>query len=68
VDSSAGSRIGRPAFGHLGFTGTSVWIDLARGVHVVLLTNRLEAGGDNTRIRALRPLLHDAIFGALGSA
>ena len=47
-ESSAGSLVGRPAVGHLGFTGTSVWIDLVRGVHVVLLTNRLEAGRDNS--------------------
>ena len=65
-DSSAGVCIGHPAFGHLGFTGTSVWVDLERGVHVVLLTNRIEAGGDNAAIRALRPRLHDAVFEALG--
>lgn len=64
-ESSAGSHIGRPAFGHLGFTGTSVWIDLSRGVHVVLLTNRIASGGDNTAIRAFRPRLHDAVFEAL---
>jgi len=64
-ESSAGCRIGRPAFGHLGFTGTSVWVDLSRGVHVVLLTNRIEAGGDSSAIRALRPRLHDAVFEAL---
>jgi CubicO group peptidase (beta-lactamase class C family) len=60
--SSAGSRIRRPAVGHLGFTGTSLWIDLPRGLHVVLLTNRLEVGRDNARIKEFRPRLHDAVF------
>jgi CubicO group peptidase (beta-lactamase class C family) len=60
--SSAGSLIQTPAVGHLGFTGTSLWVDLRRGVHVVFLTNRLEFGRDNTRIREFRPRLHDAVF------
>jgi serine-type D-Ala-D-Ala carboxypeptidase len=63
--SSAGSRIGEPAFGHLGFTGTSIWIDLSREVHVVFLTNRIASGADNAAIRALRPRVHDAVFEAL---
>ena len=63
--SSAGTRIGSPAVGHLGFTGTSAWIDLERGIHVVLLTNRLQAGADPAGIRALRPRVHDAAFAAV---
>jgi CubicO group peptidase (beta-lactamase class C family) len=66
--SSAGSLIGRPAAGHLGFTGTSLWIDLHRGIHVVLLTNRLEFGRDNAKIRAFRPRLHDAVFATADAA
>jgi CubicO group peptidase (beta-lactamase class C family) len=46
----------------LGFTGTSVWVDLDRGVHVVLLTNRVHPDKENLRIRAMRPRLHDAVF------
>ncbi len=60
--SSAGRFVSDDAVGHLGFTGTSVWIDRRRGVHVVLLTNRVEAGEDMEGIRRLRPLVHDAVF------
>lgn len=63
--SSAGSRIGAGAVGHLGYTGTSIWIDPSRGAHVVLLTNRIACGRDSGAIRALRPRLHDAVFVAL---
>jgi CubicO group peptidase (beta-lactamase class C family) len=51
--------------GHLGYTGTSIWVDPSRGVHVVLLTNRIAYGRTNDAIRALRPRLHDAVFAAL---
>jgi CubicO group peptidase (beta-lactamase class C family) len=60
--SSAGHRVSPRAFGHLGFTGTSIWIDLDRGVHVVLLTNRVHPDKENLRIREMRPRVHDAIF------
>jgi len=64
-DSSAGERIGSPAVGHLGFTGTSIWIDLERDAHVVLLTNRVHPHRTNERIRDVRPRVHDAVFAAL---
>jgi CubicO group peptidase (beta-lactamase class C family) len=54
--------------GHLGYTGTSVWVDLERELSVVLLTNRVYYGRDPRRIRRLRPLIHDAIGDALTSA
>jgi CubicO group peptidase (beta-lactamase class C family) len=63
--SSAGTRVGPSAVGHLGYTGTSVWIDRNRGVHVVLLTNRIACGRSSDAIRALRPRLHDAVFAAV---
>lgn len=63
--STGGSRIGRDAVGHLGYTGTSVWIDPSRKAHVVLLTNRVAYGKDPGAIRALRPRLHDAVYAAL---
>jgi len=66
--SSAGSRIGPGAVGHLGYTGTSIWIDPSRRVHVVLLTNRIAYGRDSAAVRALRPRLHDAVFAALDRA
>jgi CubicO group peptidase (beta-lactamase class C family) len=53
------------AFGHTGFTGTSLWIDPDRGVYVVFLTNRVHPTRDNDAIRQVRPALHDAIMVAL---
>jgi CubicO group peptidase (beta-lactamase class C family) len=60
--SSAGRLVSPKAFGHLGFTGTSVWIDLDRGIHVVLLTNRVHPDKANVAIREMRPRVHDAVF------
>jgi len=60
--SSAGSRMGPRAFGHLGFTGTSLWIDPDAEVVVVLLTNRVCPTRANTAIRECRPRVHDALF------
>jgi CubicO group peptidase (beta-lactamase class C family) len=60
--SSAGSRMGDRAFGHLGFTGTSLWIDPDAEVVVALLTNRVHPTRDNVAIRAARPEAHDALF------
>jgi CubicO group peptidase (beta-lactamase class C family) len=60
--SSAGERIGPRAFGHLGFTGTSLWIDPDAKVVLALLTNRVCASRDHVAIRAARPRVHDALF------
>jgi CubicO group peptidase (beta-lactamase class C family) len=65
LESSAGTRISRNAVGHLGFTGTSLWIDLDRGAHAILLTNRVHPRRDDERIRQIRPRVHDAVFQAL---
>lgn len=69
--SSLGKRLGRGprgALGHLGFTGTSLWIDLDAGLVCVLLTNHVHPGGasDRPRIRAFRQRFHDAVGEALG--
>jgi CubicO group peptidase (beta-lactamase class C family) len=64
-ESSAGRHISRSAVGHLGFTGTSLWIDLERRANMVLLTNRVHPRRDNERIREVRPRVHDAILEAL---
>jgi serine-type D-Ala-D-Ala carboxypeptidase len=67
VGSSAGSRMGPRTFGHLGFTGTSLWLDPDARTVVALLTNRVHPTRDNVAIRAARPTAHDAIFAhALG--
>ncbi len=63
--SSAGRLISPRSFGHLGFTGTSLWMDMERGVHVVLLTNRVYADKENPGIRQMRPLVHDTVFEAV---
>lgn len=68
--SSAGRFLGRGprgAFGHLGFTGCSLWLDLDRHLSVALLTNRTWPGRHRVEgIRALRPAVHDALIRELG--
>jgi CubicO group peptidase (beta-lactamase class C family) len=63
--SSCGTRMSPRAFGHVGFTGTSLWIDPDRSVYVVLLTNRVHPSPDNDAIAVVRPAVHDAIMGEL---
>ncbi|NVJ09465.1 beta-lactamase family protein [Myxococcus sp. AM001] len=66
--SSAGHYIGDTppgAVGHLGFTGTSLWVDLRRSLVVALVTNRVAHGRQETRIRDFRPLFHDFVVEAL---
>ena len=60
--SSAGTRLGPRSFGHLGFTGTSLWIDPDAEIVVALLTNRVHPTRENVAIRAARPKVHDALF------
>ncbi|NMO16805.1 beta-lactamase family protein [Pyxidicoccus fallax] len=69
VGSSAGHYIGDTppgAVGHLGFTGTSLWVDLRRSLVVALVTNRVAHGRQELRIREFRPLFHDLVVEALG--
>ncbi|MBX9927579.1 MAG: serine hydrolase [Gemmatimonadaceae bacterium] len=56
---SAGRLMTRPAFGHTGFTGTSLWIDPAHDLFVLLLTNRVNPTRQNTRIGAVRQAVAD---------
>jgi CubicO group peptidase (beta-lactamase class C family) len=63
--SSCGTAISRSAFGHTGFTGTTLWIDPEREVYVVFLTNRVNPTRENTAIQQIRPALHDAVISAL---
>jgi serine-type D-Ala-D-Ala carboxypeptidase len=62
--SSAGTLSGSETFGHLGFTGTSLWCDPQAGIAYALLTNRVHPSRENPRIRAARPLVHDALLQA----
>lgn len=57
---AAGARISPNAFGHTGFTGTSLWVDPDRGTWTVLLTNRTYDEGPN-RMQALRRSVHDHV-------
>jgi serine-type D-Ala-D-Ala carboxypeptidase len=66
--SSCGSKISPTAFGHTGFTGTSLWIDPEREIYVVFLTNRVHPTRENQAIRRVRPALHDAVIDALEGA
>ncbi|HEV2617237.1 MAG TPA: glycoside hydrolase family 3 N-terminal domain-containing protein [Candidatus Acidoferrales bacterium] len=65
-NSSSGHYMSRRAYGHNGFTGTSIWIDPDKGLFVILLTNRVYPSAANDKIRQVRPALHDAIIEALG--
>ncbi len=60
--SSSGRYFSQRSLGHLGYTGTSFWIDLDRLIIVILLTNRVHPTRDNDKIKAFRPVIHDAIM------
>lgn len=60
--SSAGSHFGRLAYGHTGFTGTSIWIDPDQQMFVILLTNRIYPSRGNSKLRAVRPAVADLAF------
>jgi CubicO group peptidase (beta-lactamase class C family) len=64
--SSSGRYLSPRSVGHLGFTGTSFWIDPDKGLVVVLLTNRVHPSRDNILIREFRPLFHDRVVELLG--
>ena len=55
------------AFGHTGFTGTSLWCDPAAGLYVVFLTNRVHPSRANDLINQVRPAVHDAIMEAFAA-
>lgn len=68
TESSVGHRFSGRTVGHLGFTGTSLWIDREAGLAVTLLTNRVHPSRENQAIRAFRPRFHDAIREDLAAA
>ena len=59
--SSCGTRMSPRAFGHVGYTGGSVWIDPDRDRYFVLLTNRVYGGGTVDEMRTVRRAFHDAL-------
>lgn len=65
-NSSSGKYFSTKSVGHLGYTGTSIWMDLDQDVVVIFLTNRIHPTRKNDKIRAFRPRLHDVIMEELG--
>jgi CubicO group peptidase (beta-lactamase class C family) len=63
---SAGHKLSPVAFGHTGFTGTSIWMDPRKGIFIILLTNRVNPTRQNLKIGAVRMGVADAVVGALG--
>ncbi len=64
-NSSAGTKLGAHAFGHTGFTGTSIWIDPDKDLYIILLTNRVNPTRENNRIGRVRPRVADLVVDAL---
>lgn len=66
--SQSGKYFSPRSIGHLGYTGTSLWIDLERGIAVALLTNRVYTGKDappllnREAIAEVRPRFYDAVM------
>jgi serine-type D-Ala-D-Ala carboxypeptidase len=65
IDPSCGQYFSKNTVGHLGFTGTSFWMDLDRNVIIILLTNRVHPSRTNNKIKAFRPKVHDRVMKAL---
>lgn len=62
VPSSSGSCFSEQSFGHLGYTGTSLWVDPLCELEVVLLSNRVHPSRKNEKIKLFRPLIHDLVY------
>lgn len=62
IGSSAGNRFSSRSVGHLGFTGTSFWLDLEREILVILLTNRVHPTREHERMKVFRPLVHNLVM------
>ncbi len=65
--SLAGSYFSEDSAGHLGFTGVSLWLDLAKETGMVLLANRVYRNGDREEFNGLRRRIHDAAWELLAS-
>jgi CubicO group peptidase (beta-lactamase class C family) len=64
--SQSGKYLSARAYGHLGYAGTSLWIDPERGLSITLLTNRTWPDRSSLLIKQFRPAFHDAVVEALG--
>lgn len=65
TNSSSGKCFSNASIGHLGFTGTSFWIDPEKEVIIIFLTNRVHPLRSNQGIKKIRPQIHDLIFSEL---
>jgi serine-type D-Ala-D-Ala carboxypeptidase len=63
--SQSGKYFSARSFGHLGYTGTSLWTDPERELSITLLTNRTWPDCSNKAIKDVRPAFHDAVVEAL---
>jgi CubicO group peptidase (beta-lactamase class C family) len=63
--SQSGKYFSANSYGHLGYTGTSLWIDPVRQLSITLLTNRTWPDCSNQSIKEVRPKFHDAIIEVL---
>ena len=63
--SQSGKYFGPRSYGHLGYTGTSLWIDPDRQLSITLLTNRTWPDCRNQAIKQVRPVFHNAVIEAL---
>ena len=66
ASSQSGKYFSARSFGHLGYTGTSLWIDSARQLSITLLTNRTWPDCANQEIKQVRPVFHDVVMEAFG--
>jgi serine-type D-Ala-D-Ala carboxypeptidase len=63
--SQSGKYFGPASYGHLGYTGTSLWVDPQRQLSITFLTNRTWPDCSNQAIKKVRPIFHDAVIEAL---
>jgi serine-type D-Ala-D-Ala carboxypeptidase len=66
-NSASGSLFSSRSVGHLGFTGCSIWWDLQKHCHIILLTNRVHPSRKNEKIKDFRPHIHDQIMKVVAS-
>ena len=62
IPSSSGQYFSPRSFGHLGYTGASIWVDPTCELEVVLLSNRVHPTSKNDAIRSFRPAIHDLVY------
>jgi CubicO group peptidase (beta-lactamase class C family) len=68
IPSQSGKYFSPNSFGHLGYTGTSLWIDPTRQLSITVLTNRTWPDCSNNAIKQVRPRFHDAVIAAIEKA